>query len=378
MPRKDSMEFIHDDDGDGKDPFAGFAADEDDDTPYDAFKKTTASDEDDEDDLEGGVEVDLNPPKAKKSKDADEDDEDDIEVVKEVAGSAKKDEDVDEDEDEISAEEMETYSSKVQSRIRKQTRLQRAAERRADRKAAEADEAIRLVQLLQAQNAQMKQLIANGETQYVAASKAASTAAVAAAQHKLRQALADGDAEKIVDAQTELAAATNVAAQASQYRAVAPDIERDAGVIDARVKDFAKRQTEQEFEPDPAAQRWISRNEWFNKDQRMRSFAIEFAKDLEADGYHPIKDAKDYYREIDKEMRKRFPEKFSDDQDERPQRRAAQQPSNKRPVAAARSSGPVVKNGKLKVTESMVRTAQRLGIPVAEYAREYAKMYPKG
>lgn len=381
MPRNtNSMEYDHtpgEDEDDNK-TFAAFSDDEDDDTPYDAFKKASAEEED-EDDIDGAVEIDLEPPKkGKKAQAADEDDEDEIEVVKEVPGSAKRDAAAaDEDDDEISAEEMESFSDKVQSRIRKKTRLQRAAERRADRKAAEADEAIRLVQLLQAQNQQMRQLITNGETQYVAAAKAAGTAALASAQAKLRQALSDGDADKIIEAQTELARATAAASAADQYRAVAPEIERDVGVIDARVKDFNTKRQTQEFEPDPAAKRWMNRNEWFNKDQRMRSYAIEYAKELESDGYDPIADAKDYYKEIDKEMRKRFPEKFSDEEDETPQRRAAK-PQGKRPVAPARSSGPVAKNGKIRVTESMVRTAQRLGLSVADYAREYAKTYPKG
>lgn len=385
MPRNtNSMEYVHTsgEDEDENASFASFADDEDGDTPYDAFKKATT--EGDDDDLAEGIEIDLDPPKkGKKAQAAEteegEDDEDEIEVVKDVPGSAKRDAaTAEEDDDEISAEEMESFSDKVQNRIRKKTRLQRAAERRADRKAAEADEAIRLVQILQAQNQQMKRLIANGETQYVAAAKAAGTAALATAQAKLKQALSDGDADKIIEAQTELTRAATAASAADQYRAVAPEIERDAGVIDARVKDFNDKRQTQEFEPDPAAKRWMNRNEWFNRDARMRSYAIEYAKELEADGYDPIADAKDYYKEIDKEMRKRFPEKFPDDGEDRPARRATTQQGNKRPVAAARSAGPVAKNGKIRVTESMVRTAQRLGLSVADYAREYAKTYPKG
>jgi hypothetical protein len=374
MSRKiESMEFIHDPDADktGYSSF-GASADEDDDTPYDAFTKTVADADDDE-----GIEVDINPKKSPKTA-APEEDDADFEIVAddEPEPKAKKAAvDEDDDGDEISAEEMESYSDKVRNRIRKQTRMQRTAERRAERATKEADQALSIIQAQQEQITRMRMLIANGETQYVNAATVASKSALDAAKSKLRSALEAGDAEGIVNAQAELAQATNAVSQTGQYRAVAPEIERDAGVIDARVKDFAKNRQAQEFEPDPAAKRWISRNEWFEKDTRMRSYAIEFAKELEADGYDPIADAKEYYSEINKEMRKRFPEKF-DDVEDRPARRAAAAPQ-RRPVAGGKPASSGGAQNRVRLTESAVRTAQVLGIPVAEYAKEYQKMYGK-
>lgn len=375
MPRKlDSMEFVHEPDDFANGSF-GPSADDDDDTPYDAFTKATTKKtvDDDEDtaDFDGGIEVDLTPKK--KAKAAVEDDEDEVEVVPDVAGDAKKDAETDEDAgDEISAEEMSTYSDKVRNRIRKQTRLQRVAERRAERASKEADEAIRIIQVQQEQLTRMRQLIANGETQYVNAATVASKSALDSAKAKLKQALTDGDADGIVAAQAELSQATHAVAQAGQYRAVAPEIERDAGAIDARVKKFATDRQAQTYEPDPAAKRWMSRNDWFEKDQRMRSYAIEFAKELEADGYDPIADAKDYYKEIDGEMRKRFPEKFGEE--DRPVRRAPAT-TNKRPVSGARPASAGAGRNVIRLTESQVRTAERLGISPADYAKEYVKMY---
>lgn len=386
MPRsKDNMEHVFD--GDDFSSF-GPSADSDDDTPYEAFSKATApdpfGDTDDTADFSGGLEVDLTP-KGKKAPVTDDADDLEIEVVKEVPGSAKKDaaveEEADED-DEISAEEMANYSESVKRRIGKTTRLRRTAERQRDRARAESDEAARIIAVQAQQLERMRQLIANGETQYVAAAKVANESAVAAAQDKLRKALSDGDADSIVAAQTALAQASTAMAQAVNYRAVAPEIEASTQALNAKAQQFVNQRQAQVNEPDPAAKRWMSRNDWFDKDPVMRSHAIMFAKGLEADGYDPLADAKDYYKEIDSEMRKRFPEKFSSDEaDAPPMRRQPtrqQQQPNSRPVAAARSAGPVVAKNKITLTESQVRLANKLGISPADYAREYAKTYPKG
>lgn len=377
MPSKlNSMEFIHDPDGFDNASF-GPSADADDDTPYDAFVKATSTDDDDTD----TVEVDVSPKKKPKATTKDDDGDDDIEIVADDEPAPKKvaKEEDDEDSDgEISAAEMESYSDKVRNRIRKQTRMQRTAERRAERATKEADQALTIIQAQQEQINRMRQLISNGETQYVNAATVASKSVMDSAKAKLKQALTDGDADGIVAAQAELAQAAHAVSQTGQYRAVAPEIERDAGVIDARVKDFAKQRQNQEFEPDPAAKRWMAKNEWFEKDQRMRSYAIEFAKELEADGFDPVADAKDYYKEINAEMRKRFPEKFSDDGEDRPARRATSTAPQRRPVAGGRPAAAGGGKTTIRLPESAARTAHKLGLSLADYAKEYIKMYPKG
>lgn len=374
MPSKfNSMEFTHNGDEFAVEGSFGPSADEETDTPYEAFSKgedegAVHGDDLDEDD---GVVVDLTSKKDKKVED-EADDEEEIEVVP----TSKKADDADEEDDgDISAEEMATYSDKVKARIRTQTRRQRTAERRAARAQEEAEEALRVVALQQQQLMRMKAMIASGETQYVSAAKAASEAALASAQGRLRQALADGDADAIVKAQTELATASAQAGQAAQYRAVAPEIDRETQMLAAQAQRLIEARQVQPNEPPPATKRWMERNTWFQKDQSMTAYAIQFAKGLEADGYDPRADPKDYFGTIDAEMRRRFPEKFSDSDD---RRAPARKQVTSRPVASGRAVGPVVQKGKIRLTESQVALANKLGIPLAEYAKEYAKAYPKG
>jgi hypothetical protein len=374
------------------DDFSGFGPSVDDDdntnTPYDAFNHGGASDDNVDQGEDGGLVIDLTDGadkggKPAKGKTATREDDDDleIEVVHEVPGNrAADDAALEEDDDTVSAEEMADYSENVRKRISKQTRLQRAAERRAERFRGEVDEATRIIVAQAEQLERLKTMVKNGETQYVQAAKAASAAAVSSAQQKLRQAMTDGDADKIVEAQTELGRATAALSQAEQYRAVAPDVERDANTVSEQVKRFAKSRENTVNEPDPAAARWMSRNRWFQKDPGMTNYAIQYAKTLEADGVDPVEDAAYYYKEIDKEMKRRFSDKLQDDdgeprrgaQNRQPQRQQQQQ---RRPVGGARQSGPVITKGKIQLTESQVRIAAQLGISPKEYALEYVKTY---
>jgi len=80
----------------------------------------------------------------------------------------------------------------------------------------------------------------------------------------------------------------------------------------------------------------------------------------------------DYFRTIDRTMRKRFPEHFgSDDEpakEEEPPRRAAKPASVVAP--AARSTPP----NRIKLKASEAAIAKRLGVPIELYAKQVAQL----
>jgi hypothetical protein len=97
----------------------------------------------------------------------------------------------------------------------------------------------------------------------------------------------------------------------------------------------------------------------------------------------------DYFRTIDKTMRKRFPEHFvqSHEEDEPPPRKRTSEPEDEdyetpsratkmtSPVApAARSTPP--NRVRLKASEAAI--ARRLGVPIEEYAKQVAQLKRNG
>ena len=61
----------------------------------------------------------------------------------------------------------------------------------------------------------------------------------------------------------------------------------------------------------PKAEAWAAKNKWFGKDSKMTNEAFDIHKKLvDEQGYDPKSD--EYFEEIDKRMRVKFPDKFDD------------------------------------------------------------------
>ena len=62
---------------------------------------------------------------------------------------------------------------------------------------------------------------------------------------------------------------------------------------------------------EPKAEAWAAKNKWFGKDSKMTYEAFDIHKKLvDEQGYDPKSD--EYFEEIDKRMRVKFPDKFDD------------------------------------------------------------------
>jgi hypothetical protein len=96
----------------------------------------------------------------------------------------------------------------------------------------------------------------------------------------------------------------------------------------------------------------------------MTSYALAIHEELTQDEHiNPSSD--EYFRRIDSEMRKRFPDAFEADQEVD----ATPPPRRSNVAPATRSTAPK----KIVLTTSQVNIAKRLGVPLEEYARQVAK-----
>ena len=104
---------------------------------------------------------------------------------------------------------------------------------------------------------------------------------------------------------------------------------------------------------DPKALRWAQSNPWFGKDVAMTGAAYSIDAQLKTEGFDPSSD--EYYAEVDRRVKESFPHKF---EEEKP-----------RQVVAGVRRGTKNTTNKVRLSESQLAMAQRLGVPPEEYAK---------
>ena len=250
-----------------------------------------------------------------------------------------------------SEDEHEEYSQSVKKRIDRLTKKMREAER-------QKEEAIKYAQGVQTEADSIKAKLNAVDQGYLNEYGGRLTAETHTAQEAFKRAIAVGDPDATLEAQkklTELQFASNKLEEAKrvQSRRKPPE----------QAQQQPQAQQQQQYQqpatrPDPRAEEWAEKNEWFGNDNTMTFAAYGIHKQLVDEAFDPTSD--DYYDELDKRIRGEFPHKFSDTG---AKRRTAQTVAG---VSRTSSS-----NGrkKVKLTPSQVAIAKKLNVPLEEYAK---------
>jgi len=247
-------------------------------------------------------------------------------------------------------QELEQYSEGVQKRIAKLTKKWREAER-------QKEAAIDFAKGVQEEHSHLKSRYSQLEPNYVKALENRVTAGLEAAKARLAAAREAGDINAEVDAQKSIA---QLGVEETRLTALKERQSQDKErvVKTPSLQDAVAGKTPA---PDPKAEAWAEKNEWFGKDSAMTYTAFDYHKRLtEQEGFDP--NSEEYYAEIDKRMRIDFPHKFGN---------TTSQESTKptqRVASATRSVKPGRKS--VRLTSSQVAIAKKLGVPLEEYAKQ--------
>lgn len=257
---------------------------------------------------------------------------------------------VSEDSAKSSDDELETYSDSVQKRISKLTAKMREAERR--EKAA-----LEYAQSVQKQlNDSSKKTNALDES-FVSEFETRVTYQDQSLRNSLREAIDRGDIDAQVEAQTALA---KLAQDNERLAYVKRQREAQAQQV---VEQPEVPQPQAPAQVDPKAQAWADKNEWFGSDEPMTLTAFSIHKNLvESEGFDP--QSNEYYQELDTRIRNEFPHKFG-----------AKQSRSSGPVVAGANRNTQKSNKKsVRLTESQVAIAKKLGITNEQYARQLLRL----
>ena len=172
----------------------------------------------------------------------------------------------------------------------------------------------------------------------------------------------EGDSSKILKAQEFLNDAQNdlksVGATKMQFKE--PEVQ-------APQQQVQQSQYQSQPTPDPKAQSWAEKNDWFGEDKIRTAAALAIDADLKEEGFNPTDD--DYYIEIDSRLKEAFPHRYKAEEVEE----VRKQESSPAQVVAGGTRSTPGSNKKVKLSKEDVRLANKWNIPLEQYAQEKLK-----
>ena len=249
------------------------------------------------------------------------------------------------------SEEMDQYSDKVKKRIDKLTFKVREAER-------EREAALQYAQSVQQQLNESKKKTYDIDKGYMSESEVRNKMASDLAKENLIRAREAGDYTKEEEARQAL---TKLDLEAERIRVTKQKKEQE-------YEDFKKEMESQPQMPQQQAPRqpsqkaldWAAENTWFQKDQDMTDYAQRIHRGLVAEGFDTESD--NYYNELTQRVKLKFPESFGDSDQTTRSAKIAQ------PVASANRSATTGRKS-VRLSPSQVKIANKLGVPLSEYAK---------
>ena len=258
---------------------------------------------------------------------------------------------------------LEEYQEKAQKKLKDLKKVWHQERREKEAALREQQEAVRLAQRMLEENKTLKQRLSNGETVYVDAVKQVTEQELDSAKAEFKSAYESGDSDRLLAAQERI---TNAKLKADKVDNYQPQFQKALQEQENPVQ----LTNQQVNAPDKKALKWQKNNDWFGQDEEMTSLALGLHEKLVRNGIPA--GSNEYYENIDKTMRKRFPENFDGEEEvsvEEPEKVQRQKASTV-VAPATRSTSPK----KIRMSKTQVLLAKKLGLTPEQYARELTKL----
>jgi len=320
-----------------------------------------------------GVRTTIEPPT---DADTGADGEVNVEVVDDRPADDQRDssEAVADDDGSASDEELGQLGNRAQKRIKKlkwEYHEERRAKEASDRL---ANEAVNYTQNLQVENQRLLKLIQDSQTALTEQSRNRADASLTIAQENFKRAHESGDSEQITIAQQHL---TNAQLSQAYAPAVSQKIidnwKQQVMAEDQQIASQQQQHVPEPIQPDAKAMEWQDRNSWFGADKEMTSFAYGVHERLVGEeGIDP--ESEQYYELIDSRMKEVFPTQFGDNGQRTSSTMVVDTaPPQKKSVVASASRNSGATPRTVRLTETQVKLAKRLGLTPQQYAAQVMK-----
>jgi hypothetical protein len=258
--------------------------------------------------------------------------------------------------DELYEDELTDYSAKVKNKLLQMKKLAHDERREKEQAFREQQEAIALAQRLVEENKRLKAGINESEKSVLASITKAVSLELEQAKRAYKEAYESGDTDRMMEAQQALTEVSLKSDKVKNFKHTPLQVEEDNVQIQQKVATPR---------PDQSALQWQQRNSWFGEDKEMTGMALAVHEQLKDEGV-PLS-SQEYYRRIDETMRKRFPEQFETDTEEKSER-------STRPSTVVAPATRSTSSKKIRLTQSQLSISKKLGLTPEQYAQAVLKM----
>jgi len=261
--------------------------------------------------------------------------------------------------EEVTDEELEDYSEKVRKRIQHFSKGYHDERRAKEAALRERDELERFVKSIRDENNKLKGSVNKNQTALIEQAKKTAEIELAQAKNAYKTAYDAGDTDAVIAAQESITNAKIKTDKLNNFKV--PSLQEETDEVKSKEEPKPATPT-----VDPRAQDWAKKNTWFGTDDEMTSLALGLHNKLAKQGVDLQSD--EYYEAIDTRMRQLFPDKF---EEEIAETEEAEKPKKQANVVAPATRSVAPK--KVKLTQTQVAIAKRLGVPIELYAQKVAE-----
>ena len=260
----------------------------------------------------------------------------------------------------VTDDELEEYSDKVKNRIKHFSKGYHDERRAKETALREAQELEKLTKQLVEENKNLKNTTVKNQTAMLDQAKKSAEIELEKAKAAYKVAYEAGEADAVVEANENITTAKIKADRLNNFKL--PTLQENETPVETK----GETTTTPAPVVDARATEWANANTWFGSDDEMTSYVLGLhSKLVKTHGEaYPQANADEYYETINSRMRTLFPENFEDIEPE------TEKPKLNNVVApASRSTAPK----KVRLTQTQVTLAKRLGVPLELYAKKVAE-----
>lgn len=264
--------------------------------------------------------------------------------------------------EELDKDELDKYDDSVKEKLKQMRKVWHDERREKEAALREQQEAIALAQKLLQENQRIKEVLTKGEKEFISTAKTAAKAELAMAKAAYKAAYDAGDSEQLIQAQQAMNEAQYKLENIKKFKK--PSLQTENFAVQQQPVQQAQPQP---VRVDPKAEAWQERNPWFGPNKGMTAYALGLHEELRENGV--VVGSDEYYAQLDKTMRRRFPDAFGAEEDQQNSREPARPKASTVVAPATRSTSPQ----KVKLKQTQLNIIKKLGITPEQYVREFLK-----